>query len=128
MRITDAAQELPHNRSTQQFGPTPTKKPPAMLKSHRGVFMALGAATLLAALAFLFAKTSATDFRHDAQALNLLREMHDLDSHWDDDSARLVNDFTGSVPRADFAAMIGRALAEIERAAPADTLRKELTQ
>ena len=88
--------------------------------------MALGAAILLAALAFLFVKTAGTDFRHDSQALGLLREMRDLDSHWDDDAARLANDFGGTAPRTDFAGMIGRVLAELERSTPRDALRKEL--
>src|SRR5207244_3314552 len=78
---------------------------PAMLKTHRGALMALGAAILLAALVFLFVKTAGIDFRHDAQALSLLREMHDLDSHWDDEAVRLSNDFASAQPRGDFAGM-----------------------
>jgi two-component system, NtrC family, sensor kinase len=99
-----------------------------MLKSHRGALMALGAAILLAALVFLFAKTAGIDFRQDAQALSLLREMRDLDSHWDDDAARMVNDFKGAPAQADFAAMMGRVLAEVERSVTRDAFRKELAQ
>jgi len=77
-----------------------------MLKTHRGALMALGAATLLAALVFLFVKTAGTEFRHDAQSLNLLREMRDLDNHWDDDSARMANDFSNTGTQADFPAMV----------------------
>jgi signal transduction histidine kinase len=99
-----------------------------MLKSHRGAFMATGAAVLLAALVFLFAKTAGTDFRHDSQALSLLRELRDLDSHWDDEAARLVNEFGGTAPKADFAGMMGRVLAEIERSTTREAFRKELTQ
>ncbi|HUQ29411.1 MAG TPA: ATP-binding protein [Usitatibacter sp.] len=97
-----------------------------MLKSHRGALMALGAATLLAALVFLFAKTAGTDFRHDSQALSLLREMRDLDSHWDDDAARLVNEFGTAAPKADFAGMIGRVLAELQRENTREPFRKDL--
>jgi len=53
-----------------------------MLKTHRGALMALGAALLLGALVFLFVKTAGIDFRHDSQALSLLREMMTLDAHW----------------------------------------------
>ena len=90
--------------------------------------MALGAAILLAALVFLFVKTAGIDFRHDAQALNLLREMHDLDSHWDDEAVRLTNDPAASAPRGDFAGMMGRTLSELERATSRDNFRKELAQ
>jgi signal transduction histidine kinase len=97
-----------------------------MLKMHRGALMGLGAAILLAALAFLFVKTAGIDFRQDSHALNLLREMRDLDNHWDDEAARVVNDFAGSPPRGDFGAMMARTLTELERGAARDTFRKEV--
>ena len=99
-----------------------------MLKTHRGAIMAVGAAILLAALVFLFVKTAGIDFRHDSAALSLLREMRDLDGHWDDDAARIVNDFKGAPPQGDFAGMIGRILNELERGSPREALRKELSQ
>jgi two-component system NtrC family sensor kinase len=99
-----------------------------MLKTHRGALMALGAAILLGALVFLFAKTAGIDFRPEAQALNLLREMRDLDAHWDDEAARLANDFASTSPRGDFAGMMGRTLAELERATSRDAFRRELAQ
>jgi len=86
-----------------------------MLKMHRGALMALGAALLLGALAFLFVKTAGIDFRHDAQALNLMREMIALDNHWNDETGRLVNDLQGSTRVSDLSAMMGRTLAEAER-------------
>ena len=98
-----------------------------MLKTHRGVLMALGAATLLAALVFLFVKTAGIDFRQDSHALSLLRDMHDMDGHWDDEAARLTNDMNGTQPRGDFGTMIGRTLTELDRSSPRDTLRKELS-
>ncbi len=45
---------------------------------------------LLAALVFLFAKTIATDYKSDAHALSLLRELRDLDLRLDADAARLA--------------------------------------
>ncbi|MBC8021821.1 MAG: hypothetical protein H7Y14_01805 [Burkholderiales bacterium] len=97
-----------------------------MPKMPRGAAMAIGAAILLAALVFLFAKTAGTDFRQDSQALNLMREMRSLDSHWDDYAARLANDFRGTTPQSDFAGMIGRVLSEAERATTRESFRKEL--
>ena len=95
-----------------------------MLKMHRGALTALGAALLLGALVFLFVKTAAIDFRHDTQALNLMREMITLDNHWNDEAGRLVNDLQGGTRVSDFAAMMGRTLAEAER--DRATLRKDL--
>jgi signal transduction histidine kinase len=54
--------------------------------------------------------------------------MRDLDSHWDDEAARLVNEFGAAAPKADFAGMIGRVLAETERGTTREALRKELAQ
>ncbi len=99
-----------------------------MPKMPRGAVTAIGAAILLAALVFLFAKTAGTDFRQDSQALNLLREMRSLDSHWDDYAARLANDFRGTTPQSDFAGMIARVLSETERATTRESFRKELAQ
>ena len=97
-----------------------------MLKTHRGALMALGAALLLGALVFLFVKTAGIDFRHDSQALTLMREMITLDSHWDDETGRLVNDLQGTTRVSDFSAMMGRTLGEAERGVSHDALRKEL--
>ncbi|HEX3061128.1 MAG TPA: hypothetical protein VHP55_00605, partial [Usitatibacter sp.] len=88
--------------------------------------MALGAALLLGALVFLFVKTAGIDFRHDSQALNLMREMITLDSHWDDETGRLVNDLQGTTRVSDFSAMIGRTLGEAERGVTRDALRGEI--
>jgi len=96
-----------------------------MFKVHRGALMALGAAILLAALVFLFVKTAATDFRQDTHALNLMREMHTLDSHWDDDVARMVNEFQPAKPASDFPGMIGRVLGEAERGLTREPFPKE---
>jgi signal transduction histidine kinase len=97
-----------------------------MLKMHRGAWMGLGAAILLAALAFLFVKTAGIDFRQDSQALNLLREMRDLDNHWDDEAARIANDFSAAQPRGDFGAMMGRTLTELERGATREAFKRDV--
>ncbi len=100
-----------------------------MTRLTRGALVALGAAFLLGALAFLFVKTAGIDFKHDSHALTLLREMKDFDSHWDDDATRISNDFNaGAIPQADFGALIRRDLAELDRDAPSDAFRKELAQ
>ena len=98
-----------------------------MIRTTRGVLGTLGAAFLLAALVFLFVKTAGIDFKHDSHALSLLREMKDLDSHWDEDAARIANDFAGTAaPQADFSAMMARTLQEIERGASREAFRKDL--
>ena len=100
-----------------------------MIRTTRGALGALGAAFLVGTLVFLFVKTAAIDFKHDSHALGLLREMKDFDAHWDDDAARIANDFAGAAaPQADFGAMMGRILQELGRDATRDTFRKELAQ
>jgi two-component system NtrC family sensor kinase len=100
-----------------------------MNRSTRSALGALGAALLLGALAFLFVKTAGVDLKQDARALTLLREMKDLDNHWDDDAARAANDF-GAAPagRGDFGAMMRRDLAELDRGAESASFRKELAR
>ena len=100
-----------------------------MNRNLRSALAALGAAFLLGALIFLFVKTAGVDFKHDSHALTLLREMKDLDSHWDDDAARRANDLAGAnAPQTDFSAMMRRDLAELDRDAGSDSFRKELAQ
>jgi signal transduction histidine kinase len=55
-----------------------------------------------------------------------MREMITLDSHWDDETGRLVNDLQGTTRVSDFAAMIGRTLGEAERGVTRDALRSEI--
>jgi signal transduction histidine kinase len=55
--------------------------------------------------------------------------MKDFDKHWDDDGARLSNDFTtAGAPQADFSTMMGRVLHELDRLAAREPLRKEFAQ
>src|ERR1700752_461721 len=97
------------------------------IKTKRGAATALAAAFLLGTLIFLFLKSASIDFKADASALGLLREMRDLDSHWDGDAVRLTNDFTSSQTRADFGALMGRIVQELERS-DRDTLARDLAQ
>jgi signal transduction histidine kinase len=100
-----------------------------MTRTTRSALGALGAAILLGTLVFLFVKTAGTDFRHDSSALTLLREMKDFDAHWDDDAARISNDFrTAGVPQADFGAMMGRILHALDRNAAREPVRKDFAQ
>lgn len=100
-----------------------------MIRTTRGAFWALGAAFLLGTLVFLFVKTAGIDFKHDSSALNLLREMKDFDTHWDDDAARISNDFRGAAtPQADFGAMMGRILHELDRLVARESLKKEMAR
>jgi two-component system NtrC family sensor kinase len=110
-------------------GEDSSRKLPAMNQKTRSALAALGAASLLGALIFLFVKTAGIDFKHDSHTLTLLREMKDLDSHWDDDAARGANDLSSTVaPQADFGAMMRRNLAEIGRGSTSESLRRELAQ
>jgi len=100
-----------------------------MIRTKRGAFGALGAAFLLGTLVFLFVKTAGIDFKHDSTALSLLREMKDFDAHWDEDAVRITNDFReAATPQADFAAMMGRILQELDRLAARESLKQELAQ
>ena len=99
-----------------------------MNRNTRGALQALGAAFLLGMLVFLFVKTAGMDVKHDSHALSLLRELRDLDTRWDDDVTRIANDFSGTVPRADFPLLMGRILSELERGSPGSAFARDLQQ
>jgi two-component system, NtrC family, sensor kinase len=105
------------------------KKPPDMVlsrKSH-GAIVALGAAILLGALVFLFVRTEGIDFKSDAQALGLLREMKDLDTRWDADALGIANSFApSSVPILDRGPLVTRLLKELEASASRDAFAGQL--
>ncbi len=93
-------------------------------KPHaRHVLAALVAAALLGALVFLYFRTAGDDFKVEAQALETLRELKELDSRWDIDALRLANDFATASPGAggypDRAARSGRLMDQLGRAVPA---------
>ncbi|MGZ5074368.1 MAG: sensor histidine kinase [Usitatibacter sp.] len=100
-----------------------------MTRLTRSAPVALGAAFLLGVLVFLFVKTAGIDFKHDSHALTLLREMKDFDAHWDDEAARISNEFgPAAAAQADFAALIRRDLSDLDREAVSEAFRKELLQ
>jgi signal transduction histidine kinase len=99
-----------------------------MNRNVRGALKALGAAFLLAMLVFLFVKTAGVDVKHDTHALSLLRELKDLDTRWDEDALRIVNDFSAATPRADFPLLMGRILGELERDEPGTSFGRDLAQ
>ena len=85
-------------------------------RTLRTTLTALVAAALLGALVFLFVKTEGIDFKNDAQALSLLREMKDLDTRWDVDALRLANDLAPTPAMvADRSSTLARILRELER-------------
>ena len=65
-------------------------------RAVRGVLVGLLAIVLLGVLAFLYSRTEAIDFKRDAQTLDLLRELKELDMRWDADATQLA---TAAVPR-----------------------------
>ena len=99
-----------------------------MNRTTRVALQALAAGTLLGALAFLFVKTAGVDVKNETQALTLLREMKDVDNHWDDEVARISDDFSAPVPRSDFGAMMLRLLTELERIPGAGDFRGEVAK
>src|SRR4030081_294638 len=128
MRLTAGARRKLQNDSCPNPGAARISREEfrPMIRTTRSALGALGAAFLLAMLVFLFVKTAGIDFKHESSALTLLREMKDFDIHWDDDAARISNDFrSATAPQADFGAMMGRILHEIERLATRDSLRRE---
>ena len=99
-----------------------------MNRTTRLALQLLSAGILLGALAFLFVKTAGVDVKNEAQALTLLREMKDLDNHWDDEVARLADNFGATTPRSDFGAMMSRILGELERTPAGGDFRTELSK
>jgi len=81
------------------------------------------AALLLGTLAFLYSRTEAIDFKRDAQALSLLRELRDLDTRWDADASRLASAPVGSPAPTDRSGPLARILRELESVS---TIRPQL--
>jgi signal transduction histidine kinase len=93
-------------------------------KRHALAALLLGA--LLGGLVFLFVRTVTIDFRGDAQALSLLRQLKDFDTRRDVDALRMTTDFETSTNPSDWSAMRARALHDLQkdpaRAAVSDQL------
>jgi signal transduction histidine kinase len=84
-------------------------------RARKTIILALAAAALLGALAFLFAKTQGSGYKDDVQALALLRELRDMDARWDMDGLRVANDFSASpLPVPDRSVVVSRIFQELE--------------
>jgi two-component system NtrC family sensor kinase len=84
----------------------------------RRALAALVALALLGALAFLFFRTAGDDFKSEAQALETLRELKELDTRWDAEALRLANDFStaeSATPGADRGTRAQRLLGHASR-------------
>ncbi len=88
-------------------------------KALRAAALVALAALLLGALAFLYSRTEAIDFKRDAQVLSLLRELRDIDTRWDADAARLAIAPPGAPAPADRSGSLSRILRELENATAA---------
>ncbi len=82
-------------------------------RAAKGAFLSVVAIALLGALAFLYSRTEAIDFKRDAEVLSLLRELKEIDTRWDADAGRLA---TGGSPGADRGPTLARILRELDRA------------
>jgi two-component system, NtrC family, sensor kinase len=84
-------------------------------RNSRHLLLIAAAGVMLAALIFLFAKTQSAEYKNDAQALALLRELRDLDLRLDADGARLAADLgSRAAPAADRSVVIARVFQELE--------------
>jgi signal transduction histidine kinase len=70
---------------------------------------------LLGGLVFLFVRTVTIDFRGDAQALSLLRQLKDFDTRRDVDALRMTTDFEASTNPSDWSALRARALRDLQK-------------
>ena len=81
----------------------------------RGVLVGLVAIVLLGVLAFLYSRTEAIDFKRDAQTLDLLRELKELDMRWDADATQLATATTPGMALPERGPVLARILRELER-------------
>ncbi|MGZ5098993.1 MAG: sensor histidine kinase [Usitatibacter sp.] len=86
----------------------------ARSRNSRTILLIVAAGALLGALVFLFAKTQSAQYKHDAQALALLRELRDLDRRLDGDGSRLASDLNATDPLADRSLVLARIFQELE--------------
>jgi signal transduction histidine kinase len=80
----------------------------------RSAWLFAGALLLLGTLVFLFLKTESSSYKHQAQALALLRELKDLDSRWDTEALRHANSLSSAAPAPqDRTSVLTRILQEL---------------
>ena len=70
------------------------------LRLSRRAWIAAAALALLGLLVFLFVKTDASQYRDEAAALALLRELKDVDTRWDVDGLRMTDALSGAAQAA----------------------------
>ncbi|MGE5095535.1 MAG: sensor histidine kinase [Betaproteobacteria bacterium] len=98
-----------------------------MSRKTRTGLLAAAACLLLAILAFLYVKSSASEHRSDAQALALLRELDQVNQRWDADAIRLSNTLTTVVPALpDRRPIVTRIFNEMEHGPAGDALARDL--
>lgn len=83
--------------------------------NFRSLVLIAAAAALLGALIFLFAKTQSSEYKNDAQALALLRELRDIDLRVDADGERVASELgPRNATVADRSVIIARIFQELE--------------
>ena len=88
----------------------------ALSRLPRAAWLSAAALALLGTLVFLFLKTESSSYKHQAQALALLRELKDLDSRWDIDALRHANALSSAAPAVhDRGPVLARILQELSR-------------
>jgi len=93
------------------------------LRLSRRAWIAAAALALLGLLVFLFVKTDASQYRDEAAALSLLRELKDVDTRWDVDALRLTDALSGAAhPVPDRGPILGRILQELGQPGPREAL------
>jgi two-component system NtrC family sensor kinase len=85
-------------------------------RATQGAFLGFIAIALLGALAFLYSRTEAIDFKKDGEVLALLRELRELDTRWDFDAALYTSSLVPGASTIDRGPMLARILRELERA------------
>jgi len=78
--------------------------------------MGLAAAALLGTLVFLFLRTESANYKAEAHALSLVRELKDHDTRWDIDALRLADSLATPAPAVpDRSPVFMRILQELEQ-------------
>jgi len=80
------------------------------------VLLGLGALALVAVLVFLYDRTQTVDMRDQAQILDYLRQLKEIDARWDMDVLRMRLESRSEPPGAARRETAGRALQNLERA------------
>jgi two-component system NtrC family sensor kinase len=90
-------------------------------KNARAILLVLAAAALLGALAFLFVRSAAIDFRREVETASLLRQLRAFDARLDADALRMQGELAPTPAAASQRPQLDRMLKELQ-ANPAPTL------